>query len=102
MPCVWRCLQVLEGEEGPQGVEDLDLLLEFLEAQTSSNVNFEFVQALLRVTLQLHGDAIARQGVLRQRAERVRARLGSSWRRMDELLQGTRCMLGLLGNMQQA
>ena len=58
------------------------------------------LQALLRVVLQVHGDTILQSRALRERAQRIRARVGSSWRRVDGLLQGVRCMLGLLGNMQ--
>lgn len=52
------------------------------------------------MVLQVHGDSIMQAPTLRQRAERIHARLGASWRRVDGLLQGVRCMLGLLGNMQ--
>lgn len=152
-------------------MHDLELLLEFLEAEITTNLNFEFVQvgisharrvlrtgtglhslrllcscagmgfsdlgawpisktrlehstssslllpwsllsltgalpsclplqALLRVTLQVHGSTIMEQEGLRERAERIHARLGASWRRVDGLLQGVRCMLGLLGGIQ--
>ncbi len=40
--------QVLEGDEEGQGLADLELLLEFLEAETTSNLNFEFLQASAR------------------------------------------------------
>ena len=36
--------QVLEGEEEAEGLAGLALLLEFLEAETASNRNFEYIQ----------------------------------------------------------
>ena len=35
---------MLEGDAEEEGLRDLELLLEFLEAETTSNLNFEFVQ----------------------------------------------------------
>ncbi len=57
-------------------------------------------QALLRVTLQVHGETIAEHAELRERAQRAQQRLSATWRRLDGLLQSTRCMVGFLGNLQ--
>lgn len=59
-----------------------------------------FLQALLRVTLQVHGETIAEHAELRERAQRAQQRLSATWRRLDGLLQSTRCMVGFLGNLQ--
>lgn len=58
------------------------------------------LQALLRVALQVHADTIAEREELREAAARMQRRLAATWRRLDGLLQGCRCMVGLLGNLQ--
>lgn len=99
LPCPPYCPQVLEG--GPEeDLEHLALLLQFLEEETATHTNFEFVQALLRVTLQVHGETIVEHAELRERAQRAQQRLAATWRRLDGLLQSTRCMVGFLGNLQ--
>jgi len=76
--------QVLEGVSGPEEVADLGRLLGFLGAELAANRNFEFAQALLRLTLQAR-PARARGGRACERAlaERRPAGLASvvaSWR----------------------
>ena len=87
---------MLEGAP-EQELEDLSLLLQFLEEETAANRNFEFMQALLRVALRVHGDTIAEHEELRARAQPAQQRLAATWRRLDALLQSTRCMVGFLG-----
>lgn len=94
-----RSMQVLEGAP-EQELEELALLLSFLEEETGSNRNFEFVQALLRVVLQVHGDVIAEHAELAECAQRTQQRLAATWRRLDGLMQSVRCMVGFLGNLQ--
>lgn len=57
-------------------------------------------QALLKVTLDVHGDVIAAHPELAERAQRTQQRLAATWRRLDGLLQSVRCMVGFLGNLQ--
>ena len=57
-------------------------------------------QALLRVVLAVHGETIAEHAELRESAARTQQRLAATWRRLDGLLQSTRCIVGLLGNLQ--
>jgi hypothetical protein len=52
------------------------------------------------VALQVHADTIAEREELRAAAARTQQRLAATWRRLDGLLQGCRCMVGLLGNLQ--
>lgn len=91
--------QVLPGAPESE-LEDLSLLLQFLEEETAASTSFEFTQALLRVVLQVHGGTVGEVPELRARAARAQARLAASWRRLDALLQSTRCIVGYLGNLQ--
>ena len=90
---------MLEGAP-QQELDDLALLLQFLEEETGGQRNFEFVQALLRVTLQVHGETIAGHAGLAEVASLAQERLGAAWRRLDGLMQSVRCMVGFLGNLQ--
>lgn len=94
-----RSMQVLEGA-AEEEVQDVALLLSFLEDEVAANRNFEFMQALLRVTLQVHGETLAASPELQEAAQRTQQRLAATWQRLDGLLQSCRCMVGLLGNLQ--
>jgi U3 small nucleolar RNA-associated protein 21 len=90
-----RAMALLEGSP-PEAERDVELLLEFLEAQAAAGAGFEHAQAVLRAALAAHGDALAARPALRAAAARLEARLGVGWRRLDALLQGARCAVGLL------
>jgi U3 small nucleolar RNA-associated protein 21 len=94
-------VQVLgEPDEADEAVQDLRRLLDYVDDEVAANRNFEFLQALLRVVLQLHGDSIIQSASLRQRAESIRGQLRATWSRVDGLLQNVRCMVGFFGNLQ--
>ena len=50
-------LQLLEGAE-PEEVARLGELLEYLDREVICGTSFEFLQALLRATIVVHGEAI--------------------------------------------
>ena len=78
----------------------LSHLLSMVQSELQANSNFEFVQAFLKVFLQLHGDTVMQHQGLQQQAQQVQAALAVSWSRVDQLLQSSRCMLGFFGNSQ--
>jgi len=47
---------------------------------------------------QVHGDALISHEQLAGAAERMQRRLRASWRRLDDLLQSTRCVVDFLSN----
>jgi len=94
-----RGMQLLE-ESSPEQERDVALLFTFLEQAAASNANFEFVQALLKAAVAVHGDAIATRPAVQEAAVRVKARLSATWRRLNGTLQHVRCMVGLLGSLQ--
>ena len=51
-------------------------------------------------TPQIHGDAIITHEQLAAAAERLQRRLKASWRKVDELLMATRCVVDFLSNTQ--
>lgn len=96
-----RELDVLGDDETTE--QQLELMLRFLDEETAANRNFELMQAILRVVITVHGDVISASsddGVLKKRAVAVKERVKGAWKRLDYLLQDTRCMVGVLGNLQ--
>ncbi len=91
-------LQVLEGSETEDEIQDVQTLLEFLGAAIASNTNFEFVQAILHVTLQIHGDCIMQQPQLRQQAKQLNQQLTAAWCNVEQMLQRTQCMAEFFGS----
>lgn len=78
-------------------IHDLQLLLLAISQGLMSGQNFDLLQGLLALTLQLHGPAIRRHKCLQAPAAEVQAMLKRVWsQRLDPLLQGTRCMLSFL------
>ncbi|KFM26597.1 putative WD repeat-containing protein [Auxenochlorella protothecoides] len=88
------------GQDGGEGERLVDALLAFLEAQLCAGSCFDLVQALLRLTLDVHAGAILSSPSLQRRAAGLAAQLRASWQRVDDALNSTRCVLGLLGNLQ--
>ena len=94
-----RSMQLLD-ESTLEEERDVELLFMFLEAEAASNSNFEFTQALLRATLNVHGEAVASRPGVAAAAARVEARLNATWHRLSNTLQHVRCIVGLLGSLQ--
>lgn len=57
LPAALASLQLLEGAE-PEGVARLVELLDYLDREVICGTSFEFLQALLRATILVHGEAI--------------------------------------------
>ena len=103
-----RSMQLLEAEqngddagiEEAKDAEDLQLWLQFLEATAGSNANFEFLQALLKATLSIHGEVIMLRPGLRAAAKRIEARIAKTWERLGRKIAQARCVVALLGSLQ--
>ncbi|BDA46919.1 probable guanine nucleotide-binding protein subunit beta-like protein at C-terminar half [Coccomyxa sp. Obi] len=95
-----RAMQMIVGASSKEELQDLCRLLDFLAVELAANRNFEFMQALLRLTLQVHGEAIVQEPRLRKRAVKLEALVRTTWGRMDDLFQSTRSTLSFLGNLQ--
>ncbi|MEW5318032.1 MAG: hypothetical protein WDW38_009286 [Sanguina aurantia] len=94
-----RSMQVLEGGDERE-IEDLASLLRCLHSTIAAGADFEFCQALLQLTLQVHGDSITAHASLRDPAAVLLNQLRSTWRRLDPLLQHVRCMVAYFGQLQ--
>ena len=70
----------------------------FLADAIASSMDFEFLQALLRAFILIHGDAIINQKGLKEIAESIEQKTHASWGRIREKLQRTQCIVGILQN----
>ncbi|KAL0035116.1 hypothetical protein WJX79_001452 [Trebouxia sp. C0005] len=96
----FRALEVLDIESSVDELAALGSLLIMVKSELESNSNFEFIQAVLKLLLQIHGDTIMQQPDLQHKAQDVQRVLAKGWSRIDQLLQSARCMLGFFGNLQ--
>lgn len=93
-----RSLELIETSTDVE-VANLALHLKFLEAAISSEEDFEFLQALLRATILLHGDSIPSHPSLVTVAAQIEASTNLAWGRIASLIQHSQCLLGILGSM---
>ena len=96
-----RNLELLE-DSTDDDEKDVVLLLTFLADAISSETNFEFLQALLRATILIHGDSIYHRKSLRDAATRAEQETKKAWDRMNTMLQHVQCLVGILGSIHQA
>lgn len=107
-----RMLQIIDDDavdadaDDPQDVDkrqellSIELLMDYFIHEISCRSNFEFVQALVRLFLKIHGETIRRQSVLQNKAKVLLETQCSVWQRVDKLFQGARCMVAFLSNSQ--
>lgn len=93
-------MQVVDIESSVDELAALGSLLMVVKSELESNSNFEFIQAFLKLLLQIHGDTIMQQPDLQHKAQDVQKVLAKGWSRIDHMLQSARCMLGFFGNLQ--
>lgn len=94
-----RSMELLEGCD-PEEILQLGHLLAFLDDEVVRGTSYEFAQALLQATLQIHGEAIMQHDELRRQASRIEKHLRLSWSKVDRMVESVRCMLGLLSSTQ--
>jgi U3 small nucleolar RNA-associated protein 21 len=70
----------------------------FLADAIASSMEFEFLQALLRAFLLIHGSAIVTHQALKGIAETIEHRTHASWGRIRSNVQKTQCIVGILQN----
>ena len=86
-----------DGEE-PDAHPRLRSFMLFLADAIGSSMDFEFLQALLRAFILIHGDAIVRQPGLKEIAGLIEQRTDASWGRIRDKLRRTQCIVGILQN----
>lgn len=78
----------------------IELLLDFFIHEVSQRTNFEFIQALIRVFLKIHGETIRRRPDLREKAWTLLEAQSEVWQKVDKLFQVAGCTVAFLSNSQ--
>ena len=83
-------------------IDDLVLLLDLMSAGMANGQNFDLLQGVLALALQVHGPTIQRSSRLRIHAGALQSAIKRVWdERLNPLLQGSQCMLGFLSGTIQ-
>ncbi|GAB4849172.1 hypothetical protein Ancab_003982 [Ancistrocladus abbreviatus] len=100
-----RMLQIIDDDDEQEPstrpeLVSIELLLDYFINEVSQRYNFEFVQAVIRLFLKIHGEAIRRESRLQEKARKLLEAQSSVWQGVDKLFQSARCMLAFLSNSQ--
>ncbi|XP_078434530.1 transducin family protein / WD-40 repeat family protein [Wolffia australiana] len=100
-----RMLQIIDDEEIQRPEERpelraIELLLDYFTNEISRKNNFEFVQAIMRLFLKIHGETVRRHSALQSKAKQLLEVQTAVWQRMDSMFQNTRCLVTFLSNLQ--
>ncbi|PIA51851.1 hypothetical protein AQUCO_01000026v1 [Aquilegia coerulea] len=100
-----RMLQIIDDEDQQEPekrpeLHCIELLLDYFIQEISSRNNFEFIQAVIRLFLKIHGETIRRQTKLHDKAKKLLEIQSSVWQRLDRMFQSARCMVTFLSNSQ--
>ncbi|CAA0817996.1 transducin family protein / WD-40 repeat family protein [Striga hermonthica] len=98
-----RMLQIIDDEDELEAssrpeLHFIEILLDYFIQEVSCRNNFEFVQAMIRLFLTIHGESVRRQPALQEKAQKLLEVESSVWQKMDKLFQSTRCMVAFLSN----
>ncbi|KAL7170041.1 hypothetical protein ACSBR2_034983 [Camellia fascicularis] len=100
-----RMLQIIDDDDEQEldkrpEFHSIELLLDYFIHEISCRNNFEFIQALIRLFLQIHGETIRRQPKLQDKAQKLLDIQRAVWQRIDRLFQSARCMVTFLSDSQ--
>ncbi|GJM97875.1 hypothetical protein PR202_ga14835 [Eleusine coracana subsp. coracana] len=100
-----RMLQIIDDDES-ENMEDkpelqsILLLLDYFIHELSCRNNFEFVQAVLKLFLKIHGETMRRYSVLQDKVKKLVEVQSLVWQKIDKMFQTARCMVTFLSNSQ--
>ncbi|XP_011019954.1 PREDICTED: U3 small nucleolar RNA-associated protein 21 homolog [Populus euphratica] len=101
-----RMFQIIDEDEDEEELVkrpefiSIELLLDYFIHEISCRNNFEFVQAVTRLFLKIHGETIRCNSKLQDKARKLLDTQSAIWQRVDKLFQSTRCMVTFLSNSQ--
>ncbi|KAL1547459.1 U3 small nucleolar RNA-associated protein 21 isoform X1 [Salvia divinorum] len=101
-----RMLQIVDEDDSDQESSDrpeihfIGLLLDYFTQEISCRNNFEFIQAMIRLFLKIHGESVRCQPILQEKAVKLLHIQTAVWQKIDKLFQSTRCMVTFLSNSQ--
>ncbi|KAF5952358.1 hypothetical protein HYC85_010302 [Camellia sinensis] len=100
-----RMLQIIDDNDEQEldkrpEFHSIELLLDYFIHEISCRNNFEFIQALIRLFLKIHGETIRQQPKLQDKAQKLLDIQRAVWQRVDRLFQSARCMVTFLSDSQ--
>lgn len=100
-----RMLQIIDDEDNQMlddtaEVKTIGFLLDYLVHELSCKNNFEFIQAVTKLFLKIHGETVRIHSTLQEKAKRLLDVQKLVWNRVDEMFQSARCMVTFLSNSQ--
>ncbi|KAM1104538.1 hypothetical protein ACFX15_012545 [Malus domestica] len=97
-----QMLQIVDDEEEEHESRpellSIELLLDYFIHETSCRNNFDFVQAVIKVFLKIHGETIRCQSRLQDKAREFLDIQCKTWQRVEKLFQSTSCVVAFLSN----
>ncbi|KAM0966851.1 hypothetical protein FF1_022589 [Malus domestica] len=98
-----RMLQIVDDEdeeelESRPELLSIELLLDYFIHETWCRNNFDFVQAVIKVFLKIHGETIRCQSRLQDKARELLDIQCKTWQRVEKLFQSTSCVVAFLSN----
>ncbi|RZC75045.1 hypothetical protein C5167_050531 [Papaver somniferum] len=100
-----RMLQIVddEDEQEPEKRPEMhfiELLLDYFIHETSCGNDYEFIQAVIRLFLKIHGETVRCRTQLQNKAKELLEVHSPTWQRIDKMFQSTRCMVSFFSNAQ--
>ncbi|XP_043694256.1 WD repeat-containing protein 36 [Telopea speciosissima] len=100
-----RMLQIIDDEDQQEPEKrselySIELLLDYFIHEISCRKDYEFIQAVIRLFLKIHGETVRRQSKLQDKAEKLLEVHSSVWQTLDKMFQNASCMLTFLSNSQ--
>jgi U3 small nucleolar RNA-associated protein 21 len=100
-----RLLQIIDDEESEDleqrpELQSISSLLDYFIHELSCRNNFEFIQAILKLFLKIHGETIRRHSTLQSKVKKLLEVQSLVWQKIDKMFQGARCMVTFLSNSQ--
>ncbi|KAJ1260095.1 hypothetical protein BS78_10G205900 [Paspalum vaginatum] len=100
-----RMLQIIDDEDSEDleqrpELQSISSLLDYFIHELSCRNNFEFVQAVLKLFLKIHGETIRRHSMLQSKVKKLLEVQSFVWQKIDKIFQSARCMVTFLSNSQ--
>ncbi|RZC77475.1 hypothetical protein C5167_001693 [Papaver somniferum] len=78
----------------------IELLLDYFIHETSCRNDYEFIQAVIRLFLKIHGETVRCHTQLQAKAKELLEVHSPTWQRIDKMFRSTRCMVSFFSNPQ--
>ncbi|XP_028760737.1 WD repeat-containing protein 36 isoform X2 [Neltuma alba] len=99
-----RILQIIDDDDHQEykkpELVSIEQLLDYFIHELSRKNNFEFLQAVIRLFLKIHGETIRQQSQLQDKARKLLEVQCLVWQKVDRLFQNARCLVSFLSNSQ--